>query len=298
MPRPRCGRPARRRSGRRYAGRSGTPTAAGVLWPPAARGSGPAGAGAGTASLVCSTWALLLLAFLAADGFLGVLDPLALVGLRRPVAADLGGDLADPLAVGAGDRDRRWPLAGDPHLFRDRVGDIVAVAELQIERAALHGGAVADPVDLQVAREAGRNAVHHVVDQRPGRAPHRPRPFGLALRGDRDGAFRDRRGNLLADREAQRAEPPFGGQGLARQLDFDAGGDRDGMLTDTRHVSFPKSLGLEHATKNFAADFGGAGLVVGQDPARGRQDRDAEPVIDPRQVDQLGINPPARLRHA
>ena len=47
--------------------------------------------------------ALLLLAFLAADRLVAVLDPLALVGLGRAERADLGGDLADPLAVGAGD---------------------------------------------------------------------------------------------------------------------------------------------------------------------------------------------------
>src|SRR5262245_33984091 len=74
---------------------------------------------------------LFLLAFLAADRFLAVLDPLALVGFGRAKGADLGGDLADPLAVGAGDRNRRRPLAGDPDVRWDRVDHIVAVAELQ-----------------------------------------------------------------------------------------------------------------------------------------------------------------------
>src|SRR5438094_9520088 len=71
--------------------------------------------------------ALLLLAFLAADRLVAVLDPLALVGLGRTERADLGGDLADPLAVGAADGDRGRPLAVDPHLLRDRIGDLVAV---------------------------------------------------------------------------------------------------------------------------------------------------------------------------
>src|SRR5215207_6134286 len=97
---------------------------------------------------------LLLLAFLAADRLVAVLDALALVGLGRAVRADLGRDLTDPLAVGAGDRDRGRPLAGDLDVGRNRVVDVVAVAELQVEAAARNRGAVADAVDLEVAGEA------------------------------------------------------------------------------------------------------------------------------------------------
>src|SRR5712691_8069530 len=81
--------------------------------------------------------ALLLLAFLAADRLVAVLDPLALVGLGRAERADLGGDLADALAIGAADRDQRRPLAGNPNIPRDRIGHLVAVAELQVEDIAL-----------------------------------------------------------------------------------------------------------------------------------------------------------------
>src|SRR5437764_7364352 len=94
--------------------------------------------------------ALLLLAFLAANRLVAILDPLALVGLGRTERADLGGDLADPLAVGAADRDCRRPLASDLHILRDRIDDIVAIAELQGQVAALHGGAIADAVDVEV----------------------------------------------------------------------------------------------------------------------------------------------------
>src|SRR5580693_2662602 len=109
---------------------SGTPSAAGAACRPAATCSAPAAGGAGTARLVSSPWRLLLLAFLAADMFLGVLDALALVGLGRPVRADLGGDLADPLAVGAAHHDQGRALAGDLDVLRDRVGNVMAVAEL------------------------------------------------------------------------------------------------------------------------------------------------------------------------
>src|SRR5579862_7222115 len=117
--------------------------------------------------------ALLLLAFLAADNFAGIFDALALVWLGRAVGTDLGGNLADALAVGAAYRDQRRPLAGNPHILRDRIGDVVTVAELQVEDISLHRGAIADAVDLEVAGEAGGDAGHHVVDQGPGRTPHR-----------------------------------------------------------------------------------------------------------------------------
>ena len=59
----------------------------------------------------------------------------------------------------------------------------MAVAELQVQDIALHRGAIADAVDLEVAGEAGGDAGDHVVDQRPRRAPHRPRPLALVCSG-------------------------------------------------------------------------------------------------------------------
>src|ERR1051326_1369702 len=76
---------------------------------------------------------LLLLAFLAADKFVAVLNPLALVGLGRAETADFRGDLADPLTIGAGNGDRGRPLAGDFDVGRDRVIDVVTIAELQVQ---------------------------------------------------------------------------------------------------------------------------------------------------------------------
>src|SRR5438874_5364623 len=98
-------------------------------------------------ALAFSDIGLLLLAFLAADGLGRVFDPLALIGLRRAVGADLGCDLADALAVGAADSDQGRPFADDLDVTGDRIRDLVTVAELQIERVALDCGAVADAVD-------------------------------------------------------------------------------------------------------------------------------------------------------
>src|ERR1700732_4479137 len=106
--------------------------------------------------LAFSDIGLLLLAFLAADRLGRVLDPFALIGFRRTVGADLGRDLADPLAVGATDSDQSRPFADDVDVAGDRIRDLVAVAELQIERAAPHPGAVADAVDLKGERKSFR----------------------------------------------------------------------------------------------------------------------------------------------
>src|SRR6185437_5662876 len=141
---------------------------------------------------------LLLLAFLAANGLRLVLDAFALVWLRLAVAADHRRDLADALTVGAADRDRGRPLADDLHVVGDRELHLVAIAELEVEHLALHRGAVADAVDLQIDREALRDAVHHVVDERPGGTPERPRPLGVALRPDPDLAVLHRHRDLGA----------------------------------------------------------------------------------------------------
>src|SRR3546814_4649597 len=116
--------------------------------------------------------ALLLLAFLAQHARVGVLHALARVGFGRTVAADLRRHLTDLREVGAADRDRGRLVALDGDAFRNRIGDVVAEAELQVQRLALHRGTVADAVDLQLLLEAFGHAGHHVLDARAGRAPH------------------------------------------------------------------------------------------------------------------------------
>src|SRR4051812_45571861 len=84
----------------------------------------------------------LLLAFLAEDVFARILDALALVGLGRPVVADLGRDLTDFLLVDPGDHDLDGPRRRDRDAFRDRVVDLVAVTERELQVLALHRGAI------------------------------------------------------------------------------------------------------------------------------------------------------------
>src|SRR5215469_7830968 len=143
---------------------SGTRSAAGAACRPGAACNASAVCGDRRALRVSSPWRLLLLAFLAADGFIGVLDALALIRLRPAICADFRSDLADPLLVGAGDRNQGRAFAGDLDVLRDRIEDIVAVTKLQLQVAALHRSAIADAADLKLPGEPGRNAGHHVVD--------------------------------------------------------------------------------------------------------------------------------------
>src|SRR6185312_1420233 len=86
---------------------------------------------------------LLLLAFLAADIFAFITHALALVGLRRAIAADLGRDLADQLLVDAADRNHGRLFGDDGDAGGDRIGHVMAETELQVQDLALHRGAIA-----------------------------------------------------------------------------------------------------------------------------------------------------------
>src|SRR5262249_15347692 len=92
---------------------------------------------------------LLLLSFLTEDVLVDVLHPFALVGLRRAESADFGGDIPDLLLVDAGDHD----LGRLRRCNRDAFGNweihVVRKAELQLQRLALNGGAIADAGDFQ-----------------------------------------------------------------------------------------------------------------------------------------------------
>src|SRR5215207_4529107 len=107
------------------------------------------------------------LAYLPGDVLALVADALALVGLRGPLLADDGGDLADLLLARALHDDAR----GLRHLELDALRRLdrhgMRVAERELEVAALELGAIADALDLERLREAGGDALDHVGDQRP-----------------------------------------------------------------------------------------------------------------------------------
>ena len=77
------------------------------------------------------------LAGFASDDFLGVLDAFALVGLRRPEAANGRGGLPEDLLVDAAQRDRVVTCDLGLETGRHFVEDRVAVAELEQQEGAL-----------------------------------------------------------------------------------------------------------------------------------------------------------------
>src|SRR5258708_3665387 len=91
--------------------------------------------------------ASFLLPFLAEDVLVRILHALALVGLRRPVGPDLGRDLADLLLVDAGDDDLGRLRGRDLDAGRNRIVDLVAVAERELQVLALDRRAIADAGD-------------------------------------------------------------------------------------------------------------------------------------------------------
>src|SRR4029453_6239755 len=95
-------------------------------------------------SFFVSFMALLLLAFLHHDLLAGVAHALALVGLRRAVAADHRSDLPDLLAVHALHHDLGLARRLDGDALRHREVHRVREAEGQVEALALDRRAVAD----------------------------------------------------------------------------------------------------------------------------------------------------------
>src|SRR5581483_6757727 len=158
---------------------------------------------------------LLLLAFLAEDALGRVLDALALVGLRRPVIADFGGDLADFLAIAAADHDLDRPRRGDGDAVGDRIHDVVAVAERELQVLALYRGAIADAADLEPLFEAFAHAGDQVRDQRARGAPLRARALGFAARVDLDLAAFELHRHVVVQHDRQRAFRAFDLDGLA-----------------------------------------------------------------------------------
>jgi hypothetical protein len=226
--------------------------------------------------------AFCLLAFLHDDPLAGVTHTLALVGLGRPVAADLGGDLAHFLAVDAFDDDLGLARRLDRDAFRYRVAERVRESQGQIQVLALHRRTVADADQLELALEALGHAGDHIREIRPRRAGRRdPRRRVLGGRnGDHELLFvlRDRDAALQTHR--QRALGALDGHGVSRERRIDALRQIDRQLCNSGHD--PGSSG--HQAQHFAALAGAARLAVGHDAGRRRDDCDAEPAHHLRQL--------------
>src|SRR5215467_5630898 len=178
---------------------------------------------------------LLLLAFLAPDVLGRILYSLALVGLGRTQAADFGGDLADLLAIGAGNLDRGRPRG--LHLDAGRNGhfDVMAEAQLQLQVLGVGLGAIAHAVDLEVDGEAVRHALHHVAGEVAGGAPLHAGAAALAARLEDELVAIARHRHIVVHGELELAPLALGLQMLALEIDGDPGRDHHRMLADARH---------------------------------------------------------------
>src|SRR5215211_2639269 len=179
---------------------------------------------------------LLLLAFLAEDELVRILHALALVGLGTAEVADLGGGLADLLLLDAGDDHLGRLRRHDRDPGRDRVFDVVAVPERELEHLAGDLRPIADAVDLELLLEALGHALDEVRELRAGHAPLRPGVLRLAARIDRDGAALHRHRDLLRHHEGQLALLALDLHGLAGNARRHPGRHRNRLLAYSRHV--------------------------------------------------------------
>src|SRR5438093_11892776 len=233
-------------------------------------------------------------ALLAADGFLRVLDALALVGLRRPQLADLGRHQPDAVLVGALYRQAvALGVVLRRHAFRQRIHHRMGEAEREVDLLALELRLVAHAGDVQRAREPLGDALDHVGDQRPRQ------PVELARAARVVGAVHPDlalvHGHLHFPVELLRDlslgpfdvhEPRLGGHlDLVRNL--------DGELADARHGG-----SLPDGGDQLAAEVLLASLVVDEHALGSGEDGDAEAVHHLRDVGVLHVTAQPRLRLA
>src|SRR5215469_16736839 len=176
---------------------------------------------------------LLLLAFLAHDLLAQIHNALALVRLRLAEGADFRRHLTHALLVGAGDLDGGRLVAFDLDVGGDREHDVVAVAELELQRLALDRGTIADAADLERLAVALRHAGQHAAHEVAGGAPHHAGLLGLAHRLDPDLVVLELHLDLAREPHRELAQ-------LALRLDLPLG-QRDGHAARHGHGVFANS---------------------------------------------------------
>src|SRR5215210_9315144 len=232
------------------------------------------------------------LADLAPDLLVAVANALALVGLRRPHLTDLRRHLAYPLLVYTAHDYRRGVGHLELYALARRDRDRMREPDLQTYVPPLELGPVADARDLQRLREPFGDAGDGVLDQGAGEPVHRLVLGRVRRPSEHEAPV------LLPDLDAAPdGHPQFALRtrhlhDAAGDLDVYPSRDLDRRLTDSRHT-----LLLVHEAEDLAADAHPAGLMVGEDPLRGREDRHSEPVEDAGDVLLLAVDAPARAAH-
>src|SRR3984957_3136173 len=189
----------------------------------------------------------LLLAFFENDLLVGVTHALALVGLGRPDAANLGRGLTDALPVIT--LDQYLGLARG--LDRDALGNGIAhrMRETQREIQALadHLRAKAHADQLELALIATRDALDHVGQMRArGPRAHARLVVAHIFDGEPLVLLLDRYARAEHDRE--RAARAFDGHGAGRHADAHARWQIDDSIGNSGHVSVSHSVGSHQAT--------------------------------------------------
>src|SRR5581483_2885805 len=167
------------------------------------------------------------LARLAADALPGVADALALVRLRLPDLTDVRRDLAHQLLVDAAHVYARVPLDFELDPGRRRHLHGVRVANVQRDVLARLLRAIPDALQLERAREALRDADHHVVQERAREAVQRPHIFLIVLPRHGDFPVIEREGDVRREPALELALRALDLHGRAIDLDLDALRKRD-----------------------------------------------------------------------
>src|SRR5882757_8820881 len=178
---------------------------------------------------------LLLLRLFQRNLLVRILHALALVGLRRPEAPNLGGRLADALAVDTLHENLRLRRGLDRDAVRDRIIDEMRKTQRQREALRLHGGAVADAHEFELLLVALRDARDHVREMSTRCARDGVQPFGGRTRLDREVLVLLYHLDAALERERQRTLGAFDRDGVYADGDGHALRQIYRLFCDSRH---------------------------------------------------------------
>src|SRR5229473_4547701 len=231
------------------------------------------------------------LALLAADGFLRVLDALALVGLGRPHLADLCGGEAHQVLVGPLHRDPvRLGVVLGADAFGERKLHRVRETHREVDLLALQLRLVPDAGDVQRPLEALGDALDHVGDQRAGEAVQLARAARVVRPVDLHLPVLDGHLHLAVELLRDLALGPLDLDQAGLRVDLHLLGDLDGKPSDAGHVALLPDRGEQLAPEVLLARL----AVDHHAPGRG-QHRDAQPVHHRRDVAVRDVAAQARL---
>jgi hypothetical protein len=154
----------------------------------------------------------------------------------RALLADVGRRLADDLLRDPADNDLRRRR----HLEVDALGRLylhgVRVTKAHHELLPLELRAVADALDLEALLETIGDALDHVVDQAAGQAVEGPVLAAVGGPRDHERAVLLLDGHVAADALLELALGPLDLDEAGLDLDLDAVGQGDRLLSDPAHV--------------------------------------------------------------